>query len=168
MSVYYVILNRQAAGVELDRDSNRSRRWRLIQCWELPQCRFGVLDESCIPAENLWNEFIVPVFIERFLLVVCAAAFYGLVITNTMSFNGLQRIGLGCTLIGVALFLGATVHKQAHPHASAQPPSPPAAINQSASSSPCSNVIAGKNVTISCPPSSENKDAPKPRPTQEH
>ena len=44
--------------------------------------------------ENLWNEFIVPVFIERFLLVVCAAAFYGLVITNNMSFNGLQRIGL--------------------------------------------------------------------------
>jgi hypothetical protein len=55
--------------------------------------------------ENIWNEFIVPVFIERFLLAVCAVAFYGLVINNNMSFNGLQRIGLGCALVGLPCFL---------------------------------------------------------------
>ena len=101
--------------------------------------------------ENLWNGFIVPVFIERFLLVVCAAAFYGMVITNTMSFNGLQRIGLGCALVGIALFLGATAYKQTQPKVSTLPttinqPAPaPATITTSGPQSP---VVTGNANTV--------------------
>ena len=115
--------------------------------------------------ETVWTESIVPIFIERFLIVVCAAAFYGLVITNSMNFDGIQRLGLGCALVGAALFLGATAYKQTHKIVgvpAAASPSP--AINQSATDSTCSNAKAGKDVAINCSPPKENKDAPKPSP----
>ncbi|MFY9845192.1 MAG: hypothetical protein WA718_18295 [Terriglobales bacterium] len=116
--------------------------------------------------EKVWGEFIVPVFIERFLLVVCAAAFYGMVISNNMNFDGLQRIGLGCALIGTALFLGATVYKQTHPMVGAPPSPTPPAINQSASDSTCSNINAGKDTTVSCSPAKENPDVHQEAPKQ--
>jgi hypothetical protein len=58
------------------------------------------------------DESIVPIFIERFLIVVCAAAFYGLVVNNTMGLDVHQRIGLGVILVGAAYLLGHTAYKQ--------------------------------------------------------
>ena len=111
--------------------------------------------------ERVWDEYIVPVFIERFLMVVCAAAFYGLVITNNMNFNSLQRIGLAFALVGLALFLGATAYKQTHPASSAPSVPPAPSVNQNATDSSCSNVNAGRDAAVNCSPSTENKDAPK-------
>ena len=70
----------------------------------------------------------MPVFIERFLLVVCAAAFFGLVINNSMSLDLHQRIGLGVALVGMAYFLGSTVQKKL--------PTTPPALVQPASENP--------------------------------
>jgi hypothetical protein len=114
--------------------------------------------------ENLWNEYIVPVFIERFLLVVCAATFYGLVITNAMNFSNLQRIGMGCTLVGVALFLGATVHKQTHPPVSVPPAPAPTSVNST--TGPQSPIMPnnGGSVTINGGAAPTQSPPPKDKP----
>ncbi len=88
-----------------------------------------------------------PVFIERFLLVVCAAAFFGLVINNTMSFNPLQRIGLGTALVGVSLFLGATVYKATQP-ATIAPIEQPKTSGDAATSGPNSPAVSGSGNDI--------------------
>ena len=62
-------------------------------------------------AERLWFEAIMPVFLERFLLVVCTAAFYGVVISNSMQIDGHYRASIGIVLVGIAYILGHTVHR---------------------------------------------------------
>ena len=62
-------------------------------------------------AERIWVTVIVPVFLERFLLVVCAAAFYGIVILNSMQIDGHYRAGVGLILVGLAYVLGHTVYR---------------------------------------------------------
>lgn len=61
--------------------------------------------------ERVWYESVVPVFLERFLLTVCAAAFFGLIVVNSMNLDGPQRISLGIAIIAAAYFVGHTVHK---------------------------------------------------------
>lgn len=58
----------------------------------------------------------MTVFVERFLLGICVAAFYGIVVINTMSLNVHQRIGLGMVLVGAAYFFGHTTYKKPEPH----------------------------------------------------
>jgi hypothetical protein len=53
----------------------------------------------------------VPIFLERFLLYLCAGAFLGFVINNGMGLDVHQRIGLGVALVGAAYFLGHTAYK---------------------------------------------------------
>ena len=111
----------------------------------------------------------MPIFIERFLLYLCAAAFLAFVLNNGMSLDIHQRIGLGITLVGLAYFLGHTAYKK--PKLSTAPqtvissPAQPS-INQSASETTCSNVNGGKDVTVNCPSPTENKDAPKQPPPE--
>lgn len=65
--------------------------------------------------EKVLDESVVQLFIERFLIVVCATAFYGLIINNTMGLDIHQRISLGIVLVGAAYFLGHTAHKGNRP-----------------------------------------------------
>jgi hypothetical protein len=79
---------------------------------------------------KVWYEVIVPIFLERFLLYLCAAAFLALVLVNGMGLNIHQRIGLGVTLVGAAYFLAHTVERikdqaPANPLAAKAPVKPP-------------------------------------------
>jgi hypothetical protein len=109
--------------------------------------------------DRVWDEFIVPVFIERFLIVVCAAAFYGLVITNAMTFSPLQRIGLGIALVGIALFLGATASKTAQPPIIA-PKEQPKASGDATTSGPNSPANTGNGNDVKYDQSSPPEKKP--------
>ncbi len=65
----------------------------------------------------------------------------------------------------VWISLGKQVEKN-HGAASTQA-NPPIVINQEATDSDCSNVTAGKDATVNCPPSTENKNA-APSAPQKH
>jgi hypothetical protein len=116
---------------------------------------------------TIWNELIVPIFIERFLMVVCAAAFYGLVVTNNMNMDAARRVCLGIALVATALFLGLTSYKPNRGSSQATPGNP-STIDQTATDSNCSNVVAGKDATVDCSPSPENKNAPEKEGPQKH
>ncbi len=112
----------------------------------------------------------MPVFIERFLLVVCAAAFFGLVINNTMTLDLHQRIGLGVALVGMAYFLGHTVSKKHTPTppvlvqpASDVPAKPTKASGDAETSGSESPAVTGdrNSITYEQPSSSKEKKAPK-------
>jgi len=67
----------------------------------------------------------VPIFLERFLLVVCATAFYGIVFANAMQIDIHYRIGIGITLVGFAYILGHAVHTSNSVARSKEAPSNP-------------------------------------------
>jgi len=109
----------------------------------------------------------VPIFIERFLIVVCAAAFYGLVITNAMGFDLHQRIGLGLVLIGAAYFLGHTAYKKPSPTAPIPAATAPAQPSQqNTTTGPQSPIMPNNsgNVTISSDDSKPKEPPPKDKP----
>src|SRR5215475_15159123 len=56
------------------------------------------------------NWEIVPIWIERFALTIFAAAFFGLVILNTLHMDWIQRLGLAAGLLGFSIFLAQTLH----------------------------------------------------------
>jgi hypothetical protein len=121
-------------------------------------------------AERSWYESVVPTFLERFLLSVCAAAFLGFVINNGMGLDFHQRLGLGIALVGVAYFLSHTAYKskpissapvQSMPATSATTPTidhkispavPPVVtrsiVTQHSTGSNSPNVSAGDNARI--------------------
>jgi hypothetical protein len=57
-----------------------------------------------------WGWDIVPIWIEKFVLTVFAASFFGLVILNGLKMDWIQRTGLGVGIVGFSIFLGQTVH----------------------------------------------------------
>ena len=96
----------------------------------------------------------MPIFLERFLLYLCAGAFLGFVVNNGMGLDVHQRIGLGIALVGIAYFLGHTAYKS-KPISPVQiqsaPTMPAPTIEQKcAENGPCSNVVAGRDATIDC------------------
>jgi hypothetical protein len=90
---------------------------------------------------QVWNEIIVSVFLERFLLVVCAAAFYGIVISNTMQIDIQYRIGIGLTLLGIAYILGHAVYTTNHPNKTAVSASTDGSPDQKDKSQPIQEKI---------------------------
>lgn len=98
----------------------------------------------------------MPVFIERFLIVVCAAAFYGLIINNTMSLDLHQRISLGVALVATAYFLGHTSYK--NPRTTS---APTVAVPAGATGS-CNGVNTGNggNVSVNCGDTSKDENKP--------
>lgn len=73
----------------------------------------------------------MPIFLERFGLALLATAFFGIVIFNNMKLDGIQRIGLGIGIVGLALLIGQTIHlhnqsKAASPQTTAPAPVAPA------------------------------------------
>lgn len=98
------------------------------------------------------DEIIVPIFIERFLLVVCAAVLMTSVVGNGMKLDIHQRIGLGIAIVGVAYLLAATVYRKPKPPESVGPavvttPAPPATGN-AATVGPNSPAVTGSGNEI--------------------
>lgn len=65
----------------------------------------------------------MPVFLERFFLVLCAGAFLTFVLGNGMSLDVHYRIGLGIILVGLAYCVAHAVHQHNQP---SNPPNNPA------------------------------------------
>ncbi len=63
--------------------------------------------------ERIWYGSPVPVFLERFVLVLCAGAFWGFVMNDGMKLDIHYRIGLGIIIVGVAYTVAYAVYK--HP-----------------------------------------------------
>lgn len=61
----------------------------------------------------------MPVVLERFVLGVLSTLFVVNLTTNPMQMNPLQRLGIGMTVAGLAVFFGATAHRMN------QSPAPP-------------------------------------------
>ncbi len=80
--------------------------------------------------ELVWHISAVPIWLERYLLPVCAAASIGIIVLNPMNFDWTQRITLGVAIVAVSYFAAHTLHKQRSVQLPQQPPanraSPPA------------------------------------------
>ncbi|MBI4446183.1 MAG: hypothetical protein HY645_09755 [Acidobacteria bacterium] len=74
----------------------------------------------------------MPVFLEKFLLALCVAAFAGLVIFNTLKLDALYRIGVGLMIVGLALVLGNILYKSNN--AASDPAEQPALVNPTSNS----------------------------------
>lgn len=53
----------------------------------------------------------MPIFLERFLLAICAAAVVTIVLIDTMRLDLTQRITLGLAILFFAYFVAHTAHK---------------------------------------------------------
>ena len=52
----------------------------------------------------------MPVWLERFALLVLAAAFGGIVILNALKLDGIQRTGIGIAILGLSIYIAQTIH----------------------------------------------------------
>lgn len=59
---------------------------------------------------EIWHNSAVPVWLERFALVVLAAAFSGIVVFNVLKMNGIQRTGIGIAILGATIYIAQTIH----------------------------------------------------------
>jgi hypothetical protein len=59
---------------------------------------------------EIWHNSAVPVWLERFALVVLAAAFGGIVILNSLKMDGIQRTGIGIAIFGLSIYIAQTIH----------------------------------------------------------
>ena len=75
-------------------------------------------------AESVWHKSAVPIFIERFVLPLFAAAVILLALSNPMGFDTTQRITGALALIFAAYFVAHTLHKWS---VQVVPPPPPKA-----------------------------------------
>ncbi len=95
----------------------------------------------------------MPIWLERFVLVVCAAAFIGIVVLNLMKLDWTQRITLGLAVVFFSYFISHTLYKQAKPpvvQPSVTPPKPIEQILMSTEeiSSPDASLPYGIAVTL--------------------
>jgi hypothetical protein len=126
-------------------------------------------------AQRIWWETDVPVFLEKVVLPVLAAALMALMFVNPMKFDWLQRISLFVTIIAFAYFLSHTLHlrneairlagakhsNEISSPAKTQPNTLAPTIKQKAEDSTCSNVTAGGDANVNCSPGEENRNAKK-------
>jgi len=129
-------------------------------------------------AQIIWWETDVPVFLEKFILPILAAAFMALMFVNPMKFDWRSRISLFIALTALAYFLSHMLHlrneairmgsekhsSQGPSPAKTQPTSVAPSIQQKARESNCSNVVAGGDANVNCPPVEEKQDAKKSGP----
>jgi hypothetical protein len=64
---------------------------------------------------HLWHNTAVPVFLERFVLPLFAAAVFATAYTNPMGFDTTQRVTGSLALVLAAYFVAHTAYKEAHP-----------------------------------------------------
>jgi hypothetical protein len=60
---------------------------------------------------DMWYKTPVSIFVERFVLTVCAALVVTLLATNPFKFDWWQRASLALAITSLALFFAVTVHK---------------------------------------------------------
>jgi hypothetical protein len=92
---------------------------------------FHTDDKDLVPRSTV-TQCCVPVFQERFLLPVCAAALVAVALVNPMQFDVKQRIYLGTALLFFAAFLAHTIQKtstQPEPGPSGLSSGPQLAVN---------------------------------------
>jgi hypothetical protein len=87
--------------------------------------------------KKIWQESIVYVVLERFVLAICALAFYNLVISNSMHLDGNYRVALGIVVIGIAWGVGHAVYLGTH-----RPVTPPTS-QELAAPQPTASHISG-------------------------
>ncbi len=65
--------------------------------------------------QQSWIDTIVPIFLERFILAVLAAAVIGIFMVNPLKWDRTQQAGAALALVGVALFVAGTAYRMYHP-----------------------------------------------------
>jgi hypothetical protein len=65
--------------------------------------------------KRIWYERTVSVFLERFLLVVCASIFVGVVFFNIMRIDGHYRFGIALVVVGLAYIIAHAVNQKPVP-----------------------------------------------------
>jgi len=63
----------------------------------------------------LWDNTAVPLFVERFILVVLAALFIAVAITNPMRLDTTQRVTAAVAIVFAAYFIAHTLYNQIQP-----------------------------------------------------
>jgi hypothetical protein len=89
----------------------------------------------------------------------------GVIVLNPLKFDRIQQGSLAIAVVAFAYFVGHTIHlaNNRSRMGDTQPQTEsPAPILQESVSSPCSNIVAGGEVNVNCPPEPEKKNAPKP------
>jgi hypothetical protein len=114
--------------------------------------------------EKIWYEPYLPIFLEKFVLPILAAVVVAVILINPLKWDWQQRGSLFIAVLSLAYFFAYSLHKSTPNPAGETPVAP--MIKQDSQDSNCSNVIAGRDATLNCPPPSENKNAPKQPPTQ--
>jgi hypothetical protein len=106
----------------------------------------------------------VPIFLEKFVLPVLAAGVIAVIVLNPFKIDGHLRAALLLIVIGLAYFVARTIQLGSRPPQPLTPAStiveptsipsasPVVVIDQKAENSTCSNVVAGKDVKLSCTP----------------
>jgi hypothetical protein len=114
----------------------------------------------------------VPIFLERFVLPMLAAGVIAVIVLNPFKFDWHQRAGLLLVVVGLAYFAARTVQLENRtsqalsPSSPVGPPSIPSSlpapvVEQKATDSTCSNVVAGKDAKIDCSAKQENGSGQK-------
>ena len=135
--------------------------------------------ERASVVERIWYESAVPIFLERFILPVLAAGLIAVIVLNPFKLDGHRRVALLVVVIGLAYFVARTIQitgkehtgplatpEVPTPHQPAQTTTPKSqpVIEQKATESTCSNVVAGKDANINCSPEQEKPNVPKHNP----
>ncbi len=96
----------------------------------------------------------MPIWVERFAFTVFAAAFFGLVILNTLKMDWVQRTALGVGILGFTIFLAQTLHlskkvkADIDPSQQAEPKKPDVQQSSQGSNSPNTTIIGDNNTVI--------------------
>ena len=119
-------------------------------------------------ADRIWYESSVPVFGEKFVLPVLAAAVMAIVILNPMKWDWQSRLALFIGITAFAFLLSHQIHLRNEAIRTGTAPTqlnaPAATIEQKATDSACSNVVAGRDATVDCPSDQKDHDAKKTNP----
>jgi hypothetical protein len=60
---------------------------------------------------RIWYETSVPVFLEKFVLPLLAAAFIGVILLNPFKLDWQQQLSLAIAVVALAYFFAHSVHK---------------------------------------------------------
>jgi hypothetical protein len=98
--------------------------------------------------ETIWCQSSVPVFLEKFFLVLCAGLFLTCVIGNNMHIDNQYRIGLGIIILGVAYMVAHAVYNTNYPPVLLRPATPPGVEPLSAERKPADSDKAHKQKKV--------------------
>jgi hypothetical protein len=102
--------------------------------------------------ENTWDWSYMPVFLERFVLPILATLVVAVIFLNPLKFDRQQQLSLLLAVVGIAYFVGHTLHKNKAlapaPTAASAPAQPPKKSGDATTSGPDSPAITGDGNTV--------------------